>query len=440
VLKYSHHFQVDLKNQFRNAEKYLFGLTRDGLRNKSIERIGEADSQIDYQSVQHFISDSPWSARNVIDNVALDANELLGSKDTGLIIDECGFKKKGSSSVGVQRQYLGSIGKVENGQVGVFGSLCKDGYRALIDTRLYLPEEWIKNSERLDKAKVPDEHRVFKTKNQIAFEIIESAKNNNLKYGWIGGDAFYGKSLDFMWNLDDLNEKFVLDVHSNTLVFQKKPNFSIPEYTGRGRKPVYEKSNTAPERIDNLIKSRPKGEWRVLKVRKSTKGYVRYEYLLLKIWLFNEKRQEGRQYQLIARRDPSTKMDYKYSISNFSRSTSLERLAYMQASRYWVERTFEDAKQSCGMGDYQVRSWLGWHHHMALVAMSMLFMVIEKKARKDEMPLLSCTDITEIISYSLSQNKITENDILSRIKKRHGQRKKSIEFHMRGRKPRSRNG
>ena len=157
---------------------------------KNIYAISEVVPDTDDRNLQQFITHSKWSAREVLDHVARDADELIGDATQGaLIIDESGFAKQGKMSVGASRQYLGRLGKVDNGQVAVFGVLAKGRFATAIDTRLYLPKEWTDDVERCNKAGIPESERVFKTKNQLALEIVEQARRNGVRFGWVGADA-----------------------------------------------------------------------------------------------------------------------------------------------------------------------------------------------------------------------------------------------------------
>lgn len=132
-------------------------------------------------------------------------------------------------------------------------------------------------------------------------------------------------------------------------------------------------------------------------------------------------------WHLIVRREVNAPDTIKYSLSNAPSDTSVERLAYMQAQRYWIERTFQDAKNECGMGDYQVRSWIGWHHHMAMVLLAMLFMTEERLLHKESIKLLSCTDIVQLLKTILPRRDITVTEVLRQIGIRHKKRQASID-------------
>jgi SRSO17 transposase len=424
---YATHFQVYRKDQTSNANAYLKGLTTHNL-DKNMERMVEADIDANLESVQHFITDSPWSYRDVMDHTAQDTNQQIGHEyNAGLIIDESGVVKKGKSSVGVARQWIGNVGKVENGQVGVYGSLVNGENRTIVDARLYLPQEWASDEIRLNKAKVPENERIFKTKETIAFEIVQHSRELGLKYGWVGGDAGYGKSLDFALKLETLGEIFMLDVHKDQKIYLESPQFEIPNYSGRGRKPKILKPEPRPVRADEWTKSQPQDTWQKITVRQGAKGPVEYEYLIIRVWIYSFEHNALRQWHLIVRRDLETKSDYKYSLSNASADTTDNRLAYMQVQRYWVERSFEDAKQNFGMADYQLRSWRGWHHHMALVMMAMLFLMCEKIENQEETPLLTGRDINELLTFFLRKEFPTEKEVFRRISNRHKKRQCDID-------------
>jgi hypothetical protein len=196
VKSYAEHFKSYRRDVSEKARQYASGLMQAGSR-KNIYAISEVVPETDNRNLQQFITHSKWSAREVLDHVARDADELIGDgSDAALILDESGFAKQGKMSVGASRQYLGRLGKVDNGQVAVFGVLAKGRFATAIDTRLYLPKEWTDDAERCDKAGIPQSERVFKTKNQLALEIVEQARRNGVRFGWVGADAGYGSGPD----------------------------------------------------------------------------------------------------------------------------------------------------------------------------------------------------------------------------------------------------
>ena len=390
---------------------------------KNMERMEEVVPDSEYQSLQQFLSDSPWSSQSVMDRVAESSNVQIGnSSDSCFLIDESSFEKKGKKSVGVARQWLGRLGKVDNGQVGVFSSLCNGSYSVLTDARLYLPEEWTKDRDRCLEAKIPEEKIVFKTKDELALDMVDHARELGLKYGWVGADAGYGKGLKFFLELEKRKETFLIDIHADQRIFEESPTPYLPTASDKGRKPTRYKTDKKSMRTDKWAKSQPESSWREKTLREGTKGKVTYEFLRKQVWVWETHTKEARLWHLIVRRDSETRSDYKYSLSNAPKSTSVNRLAFMQGQRHFIERSFEDGKSKCGMADYQVRGWVAWHHHMALVMMAMLFMLNERIRNKDEYPLLSCSDIEILLAHFLPRRDTTKAEVIRQMEERHKKR------------------
>src|SRR5258708_10306819 len=191
---------------------------------KNIYAISEVVPDTDSRNLQQFVTHSKWSTREVLDHVARDADELIGdSADAALIIDESAFVKQGKMSVGASRQYLGRLGKVDRGQVAVFGVLAKGHFATAIDTRLYLPKEWTDDQQRCAKAGIPESERVFKTKNELALEIVEQSRRNGVRFGWVGADAGYGSGPDFLFALADAGHTFLIDIHKSFVIYGVDP-------------------------------------------------------------------------------------------------------------------------------------------------------------------------------------------------------------------------
>jgi SRSO17 transposase len=383
----------------------------------------------DHDSLQNFISDSKWRARDVIDRVAQQVNEKIGDpNDAALILDESGIAKKGEKSVGVARQWLGSVGKVDNGQVGVFAALCRNGDASLVDARLYLPKEWTEDPERCRNAGVPEDCRTFKTKEEIALGMVSHARESGLQFGVVEADGGYGKGLKFMIALDEMGEMFLVDVHCDTRVFLQQPQPYLPEKAPdtRGRTPTRFVADEKPVRVDALVKRQPQSAWVKQNIREGTKGTVQYEILTRRIWVWDQDTENYYHWHLVVRRDPVTKSDLKYSFSNAAKDVSAGRLARLQAQRYWIERTFEDAKSECGMADYEVRGWDGWHHHMALVLLAQSFMLDERLLNREDVPLLSCADLIELLSATLPSKGSSIDDIATAMEHRHRKRQSAI--------------
>jgi SRSO17 transposase len=393
-----------------------------------MERMAESVPDTNDQSYQHFLSKSPWDEDQVTEQTAHDADDLIGGdKDTCLLIDESGFPKKGNKSAGVSRQYCGELGKVENCQVGVFAVLaCRDIYIP-IDYRLYIQKSWVKDKERCLSAGIPEEFIEYKRKQDLALQMVIMAQARGVRYGWIGCDAFYGKDSKFLRFLNDMNEIFMADVNKNQPIYLEdpRPYIPAPEAT-RGRKPTRFKSKASSIRVDQFVKQQPRKAWQKKTIRDTTKGKLKVKVLHHRIWVWDGKETKAHLWHLIIRKDIGTD-EIKYSLSNAAPNTPLKRLLFMQGQRYLVERVFEDGKNQCGMGDYQARGWRSWHHHMAMVSMAMLFMAEQRVKNNEDFPLLSSTDVVEILSYYLPNRKATEEEVFRQLEVRHKRRKSAIE-------------
>lgn len=426
--RYFPHFQRGSRSVGDQAEEYLQGLFQ-AYRKKNMERMVEVVPQCDYQSLQHFLSHSQWDARAVLNQVAVEADRHLGgSADTGFFIDESSFAKKGEKSVGVARQWNGRLGKVDNSQVAVFACLGQGQYATLIDTRLYLPKEWVQDPQRCLKAGVPEQAIVYKSKAELAFEMVVGARRNGVRFSWVGMDGGYGKEPAFLRRLEDSGEIFVADVHKDQQIYVEDPHPCVPERQGhRGKKPTQLKAQSASQRVDEWVKAQPEEAWQLIKVRPGTKGELRVEALHGRVWLWNGSEPTARHWHVIATRELGSPETIKYILSNAPAETSLERLVWMQRQRFWIERAFEDGKSESGMADYQVRGWLAWHHHMALVMMAMLFMLEEKLLQKEGYPLLSCADIEVLLAHFLPRRDVTVAEVVGQMEARHRARQAAID-------------
>jgi SRSO17 transposase len=429
---YTEHFQSYQHDVSEKARQYACGLMQAGSR-KNMDRMAEVVPQSKSRNLQQFITHSKWDYREVIDHVAQDVDGLLGdSRNACFLIDESGFAKQGKRSVGVSRQWLGRLGKVDNGQVAVFGALANGQYVAPVDVRLYLPQQWADDPKRCERAGVPENERNCRTKTDLALQIVGQARDSGLRYGWVGADAGYGKGPKFCFALDEMGEIFMVDLHSDFQVYLKDPKPYLPQKVNKSG-PAFKKYRTDQEGIEAkaLLDSLPAQRWKNVTLRKTTRGVLRVRVCRLKVYVWDGESEKVKCWTLIATKSLGKNPDTKISLSNAPKHTTLKRLGWMQRQRYWVERAFEDAKSECGMADYQVRKWSAWHHHMALVMMAMLFMLSERIHHKDTYPLLSCADIEELLAHFLPRRDVTEEEVVFQLEQRHLQRQKAINSHAR---------
>jgi SRSO17 transposase len=405
--EFSEFFQTKTRDNGEIAGQYLSGLVQTPKKN--MERMEEKVPESNEQALQHFVTNSPWDERALLNKVADDASKLLGGNDSCLLIDETSFPKKGKKSVGVARQYCGRTGKIDNCQVAVFAALASKDKSVPVDFRLYLPKEWTEDKPRCLKAGIPESEIQLKTKVALAIEIVKEAKERGVKFNWVGADGGYGKDPAFLKALCDLDLLFVADVHKSQRIF-----FSDPTVTGENA-----------QTVDQWFQKQ--SSWQTVTLRKSTKGDVIVEVLHANVWIKIGHEQTYRPMRLLVRRDAITKEDLKFSVSNAPDSINVERLVFMQGQRFWIERAFEDAKGTIGMGDYQLRKWRGWHHHMSLVMLAQLFLLRERLANAEDYPLLSCQDIVTMLAFYLPKRDVSEKEIFRQMDARHRKRGEDID-------------
>jgi SRSO17 transposase len=295
-----------------------------------------------------------------------------------------------------------------------------------------LPQQWTNDPIRCEHAGVPEDDRKFRTKSELALKMVRHAQEKGLRYGWVGADAGYGKGPGFCFSLDEMGETFMLDVHSDFQVYLQDPQPYLPQKASKVGRP-FKKWQSDQEGIEvrTLLDSLPGGRWKTMTLRQTTRGELRVQICRLKVYVWDGESDKVKCWTLIATKSLGSNPDIKISLSNASKDTTLKRLGWMQRQRYWIERTFEDAKSECGMADYQVRKWTAWHHHMALVMMSMLFMLTERIYHKDTYPLLSCADVEKLLAHFLPRRDATKEEVIFQLEQRHLQRQKAIESHSR---------
>ena len=426
---YQKHFVVHGHDVGGHARDYLTGLLGRNIR-KSIGRIEEELPDGNYQGLQQFISDSPWDERALMSQVRAEAEAVLGRhRDTALYLDETSFVKKGNASVGVQRQYCGRLGKLDNCQVGVFACLGRGERAALVDFRLFLPESWAQDSERCRKAKVPETERKHQTKGQLALAMVRQARAEELSYNWVGGDEIYGNNRPLTDALEEDGEIFLMDINSTHQLWDRDPAGTVPTSAAGVGRPRTQRVLTDCQAVKKSAAQWAEAhlakEGRVMLLRASTRGPLRAKIWVKAVWQWEPTDPQARRRLLVVRQEQDG--TFKYSLSNAAADTTWERLAYMQTQRFWIERAFQDAKSELGMADYEVRGWKGWHHHMALVCLALVFTLKERIAQAGSVPLLSVRDIVELLEIYLPRRSREPDDVLAAMTLRHQARQQAID-------------
>ena len=329
--------------------------------------------------MQRFLTESPWDDDVVIGRLQEYLGPRLGHPEAVWVLDGSDFPKQGVKSVGVARQYCGSLGKVANCQAGMFLAYVSLQGRALVDKRLYLPESWTSDTDRCAAAGVPEESRNYRSKTKLALEMLARAlERGHLKAGWVAGDDAFGMSPSFREGLAALGMRYVLDVPGGTTVWPLEPEWTSPEYQGIGRprKPRLKggQRRTMVERSDEL----PEEAWREITVAEGSQGPRSYQCSAQRV-RSTSKRKPGEIHWAVYRRNRDGS-EPRYYLSNAPEDTSLETLAYVGGSRWRIETEFETEKSDVGLDEYETRTWAGWHHHVALCLLGGAFLLSLQQA------------------------------------------------------------
>jgi SRSO17 transposase len=357
---------------------------------KSIEPIALLVGHGDVSGLQKFVGAAPWAYDDVMAEVqALFADELAPSaagSPVGVVgvIDESAFAKKGTHSAGVARQHNGRLGKEDNCQVGVFLiGVAPDG-TALLDHQLFLPESWCaatrEAEDRRAEAHIPEEVS-FCTKPRIAAELVRNvAVLGQVGLDWVVADDEYGRAGHFLDEMEQLEQRYVVDVPVTTMVWTTDPSSCVPAYSGRGRKPTLP-TRDALRTVVEVAAGLPASAWKAMRVREGALGPLVFEFAAVRVWGVRHGK-PGPPSWLVIRRSLGDEPEVKYCVSNADAQTPLSTLALVACARFRVEEFFEDGKSYLGMTQYETRSWIGWHHHMTLVGLAHLFVTLARRRLK----------------------------------------------------------
>ena len=364
---------------------YLQGLMAP-IESKAIQPMAMALEGGDIQAMQQFIGQGQWQDEKLLKKHWQLVNETLGEEDGVWIVDGSGFPKKGDHSVGVARQWCGQLGKVENCQVGVFAAYASRKGYTLLDRRLYLPEGWFDedHQERWEECSIPD-GTPFKTKPSLALEMLEAVVNaGTLDFRWVACDEAYGKDTPFLDGVAELGFWYFAEVPHSTRAWETLPKTAVPEWVGRGRRPTKERlvaGEPTPKRVDEIAAGVPGEEWQACLIKEGSKGPLVAEFAFRRVV---EVRDElpGREVWLVLRRSLGQEPELKTYLSIAPADTPHAELVRIAGMRWPVETALENGKDGLGMGDYMVRSWIGWHHHMTESILAHHFLVRVQKRLK----------------------------------------------------------
>lgn len=357
-----------------NVQQYVGGLLSD-LERKNVESIAYRNDR-DRRAFQYFIGISLWDFRPLEKELVCQVGRDLGQDDGVIVFDPSGHRKCGRDSVGVQRQWLGRLGKVENCQVGIYMGYVTGCGHALAATRLYLPKEWANDRKRRKKCSIPKEVR-FRTRHELALAMLQEY-GLLLPHRWVAGDDEMGRSTAFRQQLRAFSENYFLSVPSNTKI--RDLEAPLPPYQGHGapRKVPF-------QRVDKWVEMLSDQDWTQLDVRDGEKGPLVLDILKRRVVARTEhSREKSTEELLVVTRylDESRKMKYDYHLSNAAAETPLAELARVSKAEHMVENGLKRAKSQAGLSDYETRTWPGWYHHQILSLIATWFLICEARRGK----------------------------------------------------------
>jgi len=366
---------------------YLQGLLIDGER-KSTEPLSHrvtlpdelAATKDPEQALQQFISQSPWDHRHLLERYRSVLADAFASRQGIFVFDDVSFPKQGEHSVGVQRQYCGALGKRANCQVAVSVHYVSPKGHYPLDLRLFLPDVWLEDPARLDRAGVPDYERRPLTKPGIALELLDGVRAEGLPGRAVVADAGYGVSPDFRDGLEQRKLPYIVGVTEDFVVFTKQPRWQVPEWSGRGRRPERQQLTADSPRPIALAELAKGVKLRRVTWREGTKGKLSGRFAWLRVWpaqgwQTGECAGKGPIWLLI---EEQADGKIKYAFSNLPEGTGMKKAVRLWKSRWPVEQGYQQMKEELGLDHYEGRFWWGFHHHAAMVMLAYGFLLLER--------------------------------------------------------------
>lgn len=350
----------------RHSERYLRGLLTSGDGRRSAATIAGSHDGAGVRALQRFLSDSHWSVGTVVAALQRDLGPLLSAPDGVFVLSEIGFRKQGTRSVGVSRQACAPLGDVAHCQVGIFLAYASARGRALIDTRLYLPRDWSDDSVRRRAAGVPDDIS-YRTREELGIDMLRLARRRRGLAGeWLASDGRYAQSLSLRQALDAEGMHYLLEVPRTTQIFS-----GTSSGAARATSTASAGGTSSPETRE--LGSLATSGWEELALPDGDAPPRLYRYAARPV-LDSKDAEPGVDRWLIVRREAGGG-DPRYYLSNASAQTPLAAVARIAMLRQATDSLFRDGQDDTGLGEYEVRSWPGWHHHMGLALLAGAFLV-----------------------------------------------------------------
>ena len=360
----------------RRSEQYLRGLLVQHADRRNAENLAEAVPGATPRALQRFLTEAPWATAPLIAALQQYLAPRLSAPDGVFVIDESGFPKQGTHSVGGAPQYCGALGKVANCQMGVLLAYVSARGHALIDAQLFLPRAWTDDPERCARAGVP-KAVTYASKADLGLQLLRHARlRGHLQGQWVTADEWYGRGAEFRDELDQDGWRYVLQVPLDLEVFTQPAKLTLEQRNGRGRKrqrPRLAEDSPQPQAVGTVLTHWNEAAWTTVTVGEGAQGPLTYHFAVLRVWESREGL-PGRESWLLLRRNQDGSEGRCY-LSNAPATTSLWRLAWVSSHRWPIETEFQTDKGEVGLDEYEVRSWQGWHHHMVLGLLAGAFLL-----------------------------------------------------------------
>ncbi len=386
------------------------------------------------------MSDSPWSATAVFDQIEQEIGQDERLQNGMLTLDESGERCFGEQKAGAGRQYIGNVGKVDLGQVGValgYYTTCLDepstiGVWAMADAELFFPKHWFDEARKAQfkRHHIPAD-RKFKTKLEIGLDLIDRAIANKLPFTRFGCDSFYGRDSDFRAEVNDRNIPYLADIPANLRVYLEKPKTGIPpkKGNGKGRNPTRRKvlNDVKPVEVRHIAKQ-AETQFETIDIRACERGRQIYDCAWRTVWTITADGSTVQCEQLFIRKEADGSLSY--SLSNADENVPLKILAQWRSERYFVERTFEDGKSEIGWDEIRAVKYRAWMHHTAITALALWFVAntkldwafqhpkdetLAKELGLDKLPALSTANVRLLLQVVMPLEQFTVDDAIKLV-------------------------
>lgn len=410
LLGYRRFFSTRTSDNFSIASRFAQGLIQAD--RQDLDEISQTVPDTDYYQLQHFVTQSPWSGKELMKGVAQSVDAQLKGSERLLVIDEVAQPKKGDKSVGVSRQYCGNRGKVDNCQVSVAGFLTDFRQGSLVDMRLYLPHSWSDAPLRMRAGGIPSEQHTYRSKLQIADDLIAEQITNGIEFDWVVADGFYG-DLWLAARIGEQEKYFLLEVSSNRKIYLQEPVLCLPEKKGsRGRPFTRKQPDQAGISLIDYCNSLTEKDFRKTRIRDTMKGNLIAWVHTQIVWVWDKPNDRIVKLRLLIRKHKG-KITFAFS-NGFD--VDEKHLLKVQAWRYFIERAFQEAKNVVGMKYYQVRKYSAWNHYMAMILLLLLFLMGQRQILEKALhPLISYRDIKLCFQWYLPHKCDSPDGFISRL-------------------------